>query len=351
MTSSCSAISGVGSVVGGTIKAAGGITGAVISTSGKIIGGIIGGKDGEIKAKNTKYKFSGSEVEITNGKTVVTGILTHNGITKRNLTIEVPCFDKNNAKVGDAVDNISSLSKNEKWEFQAIINTDEVKTTGIIAAVIEEAEAIKKEIENIKEIVINEISFFTGKFNEKEIVFVQSGIGKVNAAITATLLIEKFNVKEVIFSGVAGSLDARLKIGDVVIGRDIVQHDVDATAFGYKMGQIPQMKEWAFESDKDLIEKTAKINNINHQILLGRILTGDQFISKKDVKIQLGKDFDALCVDMESGAVAQVCARLGIKFLIIRSISDSITDDSGMEYTSFVKLAAENSKKILKEII
>ena len=223
--------------------------------------------------------------------------------------------------------------------------------TGIIAAVIEEAEAIKKEIENIKEIVINEISLFTGKFNEKEIVFVQSGIGKVNAAITATLLIEKFNVKEVIFSGVAGSLDARLKIGDVVIGRDIVQHDVDATAFGYKMGQIPQMKEWAFESDKDLIEKTAKINNINHQILLGRILTGDQFINKKDVKIQLGKDFDALCVDMESGAVAQVCARLGIKFLIIRSISDSITDDSGMEYTSFVKLAAENSKKILKEII
>ena len=223
--------------------------------------------------------------------------------------------------------------------------------TGIIAAVIEEAEAIKKEIENIKEIVINEISFFTGKFNEKEIVFVQSGIGKVNAAITATLLIEKFNVQEVIFSGVAGSLDARLKIGDVVIGRDIVQHDVDATAFGYKMGQIPQMKEWAFESDKDLIEKIAKISNINHQILLGRILTGDQFISKKDVKIQLGKDFDALCVDMESGAVAQVCARLGIKFLIIRSISDSITDDSGMEYTSFVKLAAENSKKILKEII
>ena len=223
--------------------------------------------------------------------------------------------------------------------------------TGIIAAVIEEAEAIKKEIENIKEIVINEISFFTGKFNEKEIVFVQSGIGKVNAAITATLLIEKFNVKEVIFSGVAGSLDARLKIGDVVIGRDIVQHDVDATAFGYKMGQIPQMKEWAFESDKYLIEKTAKINNINHQILLGRILTGDQFISKKDVKIQLGKDFDALCVDMESGAVAQVCARLGIKFLIIRSISDSITDDSGMEYTSFVKLAAENSKKIRQLLV
>ena len=182
---------------------------------------------------------------------------------------------------------------------------------GIIGAVIEEAEAIKKEIKDIKENIINGISFFTGKFNDKDVIFVQSGIGKVNAAITATLLIERFGVSEVIFSGVAGSLDERLKVGDVVIGRDVVQHDVDATAFGYRMGQIPQMKEWAFESDKGLIEKTGTITNFEHQ----------------------------------------VCTRLGIKFLIIRSISDSITDDSGMEYTSFVKLAAENSKRILKEII
>ena len=122
-------------------------------------------------------------------------------------------------------------------------------------------EEIKKEINDIKENTINGISFFTGKFNNKDVVFVQSGIGKVNAAITTTLLIEKFDVKEVIFSGVAGSLDERLKIGDVVVGRDIVQHDVDATAFGYKMGQIPQMKEWAFESDKNLIEKTGNITN------------------------------------------------------------------------------------------
>ena len=218
---------------------------------------------------------------------------------------------------------------------------------GIIGAVVEEAEAIKKEI---KETVISGISFFTGKFNDKDVVFVQSGIGKVNAAITATLLIEKFKVSEVIFSGVAGSLDERLKVGDVVIGHDIVQHDVDATAFGYKMGQIPQMKEWAFESDKELVEKAGNINDFDHRIFFGRILTGDQFVSKKDVKIRLGKDFKALCVDMESGAVAQVCTRLGVKFLIIRSISDSITDESDMEYETFVKLAAKNSTRILKEI-
>ena len=215
---------------------------------------------------------------------------------------------------------------------------------GIIGAVIEEAEAIKKEIKEIKENVINGISFFTGKFNYKDVVFVQSGIGKVNAAITATLLIEKFKVSEVIFSGVAGALDERLKVGDVVIGCDIVQHDVDATAFGYKM------KEWAFESDKKLVEKAQNISDFDHHIFFGRILTGDQFVSKKDVKIQLGKNFEALCVDMESGAVAQVCTRLGIKFLIIRSISDSITDESNMEYETFVKLAAKNSTKILKNL-
>ena len=219
---------------------------------------------------------------------------------------------------------------------------------GIIGAVDEEADEIKKEIKDIKEEVISGISFFRGKFNQKEVVFVQSGIGKVNAAITATLLIEKFDVKIVIFSGVAGSLSKDLKVGDVVAGVDVVQHDVDATAFGYKMGQIPQMKQWAFESDKNLLEK---VQNISHKVILGRILTGDQFISKKDVKIKLGKDFSALCVDMESGAVAQVCSRLNVKFLIIRSISDSITDESDMEYNSFVKLAAKNSKEILKEII
>ena len=127
-TSSCSIIGGVGSVVGGTIKAAGGVTGVVIGTTGKLIGGIIGGKSGEIKAKNTKYKFSDADVEITGGKTIVTGILTHNGITKKNLTIEIPCFDKNGAKIGDAVDNISSLTKDEKWEFRAVLDTNETKT-------------------------------------------------------------------------------------------------------------------------------------------------------------------------------------------------------------------------------
>lgn len=221
---------------------------------------------------------------------------------------------------------------------------------GIICAVVEEAEALKSVITNIKEEIIHNIKFYVGKLNNNDVVFVQSGIGKVNAAMTTTLLIEKFNVKEIVFSGVAGSVNENLKIGDIVIGVDVVQHDMDVTEFGYEKGQIPQMDTYSFFGEKSIVDKVKnlKIENIN--LFFGRIITGDQFISGKEVKTKMGVDFRALCVDMESGAVAQVCYLMKVPFLIIRSISDSITDESTMEYNEFVKLAANNSKEILKRL-
>ena len=223
--------------------------------------------------------------------------------------------------------------------------------TGIICATETEMKAIINEIKNIRENNVGKIIFFEGKLNNKDIVFVQSGIGKVNAAITATLLIEKYDVDEVIFSGVAGALDKVLKIGDIVIAEDVVQHDFDTGAFGYKKGQIPQMEVWSFKGDGNLIKKVQETSDGEIKLHYGRILTGDQFIYKKDEKLDLGREFEALCVDMESGAVAQVCYIMNVKFLIIRSISDSVTDESSMEYDKFSELAAENSKKILKKII
>ena len=223
--------------------------------------------------------------------------------------------------------------------------------TGIICATETEMKAIINEIKYIREKRIGRIVFFEGKFNNKDIVFVQSGIGKVNAAITATLLIEKYDIDKVIFSGVAGALDKALKIGDIVIANDVVQHDFAVGAFGYKKGQIPQMEVWSFKGDKGLIEKVQETSDEKIKLHYGRILTGDQFIYKKEEKLDLGKEFEALCVDMESGAVAQVCYIMNVKFLIIRSISDSVTDESSMEYDKFAELAAENSKEILKKIV
>ena len=210
---------------------------------------------------------------------------------------------------------------------------------GIISATDTETRVLKESMTEFKEENVKDISFFKGKLYGRDIIFVQSGIGKVNAAITATLLIYKYNVDRIIF------------IGDIVIGTDVIQHDVDVSEFGYKIGQIPGIKEWALFSDEDMIEKTKKAVSEKYRLFFGRILTGDQFISGKQEKITLGKDFEALCVDMESGAVAQVCRRFDVKFLIIRSISDSITDESVMEYKKFSELAANNSKDLLRQIL
>lgn len=223
---------------------------------------------------------------------------------------------------------------------------------GIICAVVEEKEAIlsimeEKTVENYKgnDVVI-------GKLYGKKIVFLQSGIGKVNAAWAATVLIEKYKVETILFSGVAGSLNEKINIGDVVIASDLVQSDVDATVFGYKMGQIPQMKVYSFNTDENILKKFE--NNeiiVNMNVNIGRIITSDKFISTINEKIELGKNFNALCTDMESASVAQICFISNVPCTVIRTISDSITDESTMEYNEFVKLAAKNSAIILKEIL
>ena len=122
--SSCGVIGAAGSIAGGTIKAAGTVAGAAIKTTGNIIGG----NEGEINAKGVKYKFAKAKVENDGNTTVVTGVLSHNGSSKKNVKLEVPCFDKKGDKIGDAVDTIDSLEKNKKWEFRAVINSGDVKS-------------------------------------------------------------------------------------------------------------------------------------------------------------------------------------------------------------------------------
>lgn len=126
--SSCGVIDAAGSIAGGTIKAAGTVAGAAIKTTGNIIGGIIGGNEGEINAKGVKYKFAKAKVENDGNTTVVTGVLSHNGSGKKNVKLEIPCFDKKGDKIGDAVNTIDSLEKNKKWEFRAVINSGDVKS-------------------------------------------------------------------------------------------------------------------------------------------------------------------------------------------------------------------------------
>ena len=161
------------------------------------------------------------------------------------------------------------------------------------------------------------------------------------------LMIVKFNVKAVCFSGVAGALDSKLKVGDVVIGEKMLQHDMDVREFGLKKGEIPRMDTSVFLSNDRLMEIVKEYKLSNNKIYSGTIISGDQFISLKQAKQELAAEFNAMCVDMESAAVAQVCHRLDKKCLVIRSISDSVTDDSTMEYSQFTELAANNSKELV----
>ena len=220
---------------------------------------------------------------------------------------------------------------------------------GIIGAMDEEISVISSEIKNLTVYDINNMKFYKGKIYDKDIVLVKSGIGMVNASITTTLMFKEFGVDKILFSGVAGSLNRNVNVGDVVIGDSLLEYLFDATEFGYDIGTIPRMDTSIFRSDILL----NKIKNIlkNDNIYYGKILSGDKFVSNLSEKEKLGEKFNALAVDMESASVAHCAHVLGIEFAIIRSISDSLNSSSVMEYTEFVNLAANNSKNVILKIL
>ena len=220
---------------------------------------------------------------------------------------------------------------------------------GIIGAMDEEITIIASEIIDLKEYDINNMKFYKGTIYDKDIVLVKSGIGMVNASITTTLLFKEFGVDKILFSGVAGSLNRNVNVGDIVIADSLVEYLFDVTEFGYDIGTIPRMDTSIFRSDILL----NKIKNIlkNDNIYYGKILSGDKFVSNLSEKEKLGEKFNALAVDMESASVAHCAHVLGIEFAIIRSISDSLNSSSVMEYTKFVNLAANNSKNIILKIL
>jgi len=226
------------------------------------------------------------------------------------------------------------------------------KVIGIIGAMEEEILLIKSYINNLVEKEIASIKFYFGEINNKKIVLTQSGIGKVNSAVCATLLIEKFNVSEIVFTGVAGGVNSDLNIGDIVVSTDLVQHDFDLTSFGRKMGEIPNIKSLSIFADKNLIEiANSSISEIGLNFVNGRIISGDQFINSKEKIKELRDVFNADAVEMEGASVAQVCYLFNTPFVVIRSISDKADDNSHVDFNEFVKIAADNSAKIVLKMM
>ena len=225
---------------------------------------------------------------------------------------------------------------------------------GIIGAMEEEVAALKEamEIRGTKEIA--GMVFCQGVLCEREAVVVRSGIGKVNAGICAQILIDHFHVDMLINTGIAGSLDARIDIGDMVISTDALHHDMDATIFGDAPGHVPRMDTLAFPADSALAEKAKAANekaNPEIRTFIGRVASGDQFISSAEAKERIVELFHPLCTEMEGAGIAQAAYLNKVSYVIIRAISDKADNSAVMDYPEFEKQAIAHSVRLMKELL
>lgn len=225
---------------------------------------------------------------------------------------------------------------------------------GIIGAMEEEVAALKEKMELTGVLKKASMEFYQGTLQGKKVVVVRSGIGKVNAGLCTQILADVFGVTHVINTGIAGSLDARIDIGDIVISTEALQHDMDATQFGYPLGQIPRMETLAFPADETmgkLAKEACEKVNPEIRVFMGRVVTGDQFIASREVKDRIKEDFDGLCTEMEGAAIAQAAWLNQIPFVIIRAISDKADDSAEMDYPAFEREAILHSVRLTEEMI
>ena len=225
---------------------------------------------------------------------------------------------------------------------------------GIIGAMELEVTELKAKMNTTNIVKKAGMEFFEGTLNDANVVIVRSGIGKVNAALCVQILADVFQVTHIINTGVAGSLNAKLDIGDILVSKDALHHDMYVTIFGYQLGEVPQMGFREFSADETLIslamESCRKVNpDIN--VMEGRVVSGDQFISSKEVKDHLIKDFQGDCAEMEGAAIAHGAYLNQIPFVIIRAISDKADDSAEMDYPTFEKAAAIHSAKLVEDMV
>lgn len=223
---------------------------------------------------------------------------------------------------------------------------------GIIGAMEEEVEILKDKLDNLEEVHIANVEFYLGKLENQEIVLLKSGIGKVNAAMATTLLIQLYKPDYVINTGSAGGFNDALQVGDVVISNELRYHDVDATVFGYEFGQVPGMPA-NYLPDSFLVEVAEKAaKEIDVQVLTGLITSSDSFMDD-EVRVNAVKELfpTVHAAEMEAAAIAQVCYQFKQPFVIIRSLSDIAGKGTKVSYEQFLKTASVNSANLVQLIV
>ncbi len=229
-----------------------------------------------------------------------------------------------------------------------------INKIGIIGAMEEEVSALREKLTDARLMKKASMDFYSGTLSGKEVVIVRSGIGKVNAGICTQILSDLYQVDAVINTGIAGSLKAEINIGDIVISTDALQHDMDATGFGYEPGVIPRMETSCFPADPELLEQAEAacreaVPEI--QVFTGRVVSGDQFISDKKVKERITRQFGGMCTEMEGAAIAQAAYLNQIPFVVIRAISDKADDSATVDYPTFERQAIAHSVALVENLI
>lgn len=220
-----------------------------------------------------------------------------------------------------------------------------MKKIVIIAAMDEELEAIQNKFKDVEKKNLKELVYYEGQANGKEYILVKCGVGKVNSARVTQMLIDNFDIEYIMNIGIAGSLNDELEIGDIVIGKKLVQHDFDITAFGHEKGYITDTGRF-FKSDDKLIKEYNRLN-VEYKILIGTIASGDIFCNQVTMKDKIRDKFNADCVEMEGAAIAQVCTLNKVSFIVIRSISDKPNGRNHIDIKKFTKMAAKRCADLI----
>lgn len=225
---------------------------------------------------------------------------------------------------------------------------------GIIGAMELEVDTLKSKMTTKQVVKKANMEFFEGTLNGVEVVIVRSGIGKVNAGICVQILVDLFAVTHIINTGVAGSLDARIDIGDIVVSTDAIYHDMDVKVFGYAHGEVPQLGVKSFAADEDMRSKAkASCEKVNPDVNVfeGRVASGDQFISSAEVKDEILANVGGSCAEMEGAAIAHAAFLNQIPFVILRAISDKADNSAEEDYPTFERKAAEHCAKLVEDFV
>ena len=221
---------------------------------------------------------------------------------------------------------------------------------GIIGAMDVEVATLKEIMQEKSEKEIAGSVYCEGTLEGLPAVVVQCGVGKVNAAMCAQVLCSCYGVTHLVNTGIAGSLDASLDIGDFVISRDAIYHDMDVTNWNYPIGQVPGMDVCAFPADEAFANLAFQVAATAHpgHVHIGRVASGDQFIRTKEQKNKIIADTAAVCAEMEGAAIAHTAYRNGVPFVVIRAISDKADDSAEMDYPTFEAMAARRCAEVTR---